>query len=250
MWAIPSHPLPVRRWLRSHRASSWSPIDRQQASSPMRPSESHEEFFSFLPTSTLILPGYLHSGTRARCCVRLHQSHAPLDCIEPHRLHARIVPRFIRVPKCGIKYAAFPVISCPSDCEIFVCAMHARIIQVHFSLIQPSENTHTLAREILHLINLVMGHEFVRKCFHRRELRIFHNNGSVKRGPRMVVEIAPDHLSIFGPFVEGSNRRVAADKSFAVVANKREQVRFLLFCQFKLADAIKEDCVKIIQGFV
>ena len=63
-----------------------------------------------------------------------------------------------------VEHAPFAIISGPSNGEVTVRAMDARIVQIDFGLIQPRENAHALARELFYFIDFVVRDEPVRKC--------------------------------------------------------------------------------------
>ena len=57
----------------------------------------------------------------------------------------------------------------------------------------------------------------------RRMIAILHDHRRLKLVPRMQIEIAADHLAIFGPLVQSVNRAMRADKSLAVLFHERTQ---------------------------
>src|SRR5258706_5805863 len=89
---------------------------------------------------------------RARGHIRVGHAHRPFDCFQPHGLHRRAVPRFWRMAEAGIEDTPFTVVTCPCDGEVFIRAVHARIVQVELAGVEASEHSYAIAREIADLI--------------------------------------------------------------------------------------------------
>ena len=88
------------------------------------------------------------------------------------------------------------------------------------------------------------------KWLHSGESRIFQDNRRVERTPRVFVEPAADHFTVFGPLVVRIERGVDADETFAVFFDERHDSRLFDRRSNQLAGGAGEDNgVEIIQVF-
>src|ERR1700733_2107310 len=169
-------------------------------------------------------------GCRMRMAGRASIGHpqSPANRFKVHFANVGVIPRFFGMAKCRVEDAAFAVHLAPRDSEIMIRAMYARIVGVvELGWIETQENIHLVARPSFGLIDFVVFYEGFRKMAHRGEVGILIHDWRVERHPRVLVEPATDHLSIFGPVVVRVQRRVNSDESFAVVVDKRQDVLLL-----------------------
>ena len=72
-------------------------------------------------------------------------------------------------------------------------------------------------------------------------------SGASNVAPGMTVEVAAEHLAVFGPAEERDRGAMDADEAFAVVADERDQVRLLRVVHVEIAVGEERDGVIVIQ---
>src|SRR2546422_40558 len=75
----------------------------------------------------------------------------------------------------------------------------------------------------------------------------FDDDRRVERAPRVLVEIAPDHLAVRGPLRERDRRAVDADETFAVVMDEGQEVGLLAGVHLERAAGVEDDRVEVVQ---
>src|SRR5579864_7019248 len=108
-----------------------------------------------------------------------------------------------------------------------VGAMNTRIVFViQLRGIKTQQDVNLVTRPVFGLIDLVVFDERGREVANGGKIRIFINDRSVKRHPWMLIEPAPDHLSVFRPLVVGIQRGMHSNEAFCVVFDDRNHFFF------------------------
>src|SRR5580700_11850419 len=107
--------------------------------------------------------------------------------------------------------------------------------QVKLACVEPHQYPDFVARIVPDLVNLVSQNEGFTPLLHPGKTRIFHDDGSVERSPRMLVEITADHIAIFRPLGKGDGGAVNANETFSVVVDEGQQISLLLRVHLKFA---------------
>src|SRR5262249_27134458 len=112
--------------------------------------------------------GFRMSGTALFFCrcrhqpwgrVAGHDSHGPLDHVEPHPLDFGSIPNFSGMAESVVEDAPLAVFAGPSDGEIAVRAVDALHGHVDLRSVEPQQHSDIVAREVLDLVDLVLEHE-------------------------------------------------------------------------------------------
>ena len=86
-----------------------------------------------------------------------------------------------------------------------------------------------------------------RPLLHAGKRRVFDDDGRVERAPRVLVEIAADHLAVLRPLRERDRRAVDADEAFAVVMDEGQEVGLLAGVHLERAAGVEDDRVEVVQ---
>jgi hypothetical protein len=113
--------------------------------------------------------------------------------------------------------------------------MHERRLQIERGGIEPRKDMQRAARKIPQLIMLVVDDEARRQVRRDRRFGIFDDHDRVGDSPGMLVEPAAEHLTELGPREKAGRAGVRGDKSVALVADKPEEIGFLLRREIDLA---------------
>src|SRR6202167_3912291 len=158
---------------------------------------------------------------RPRGDICVDQSHCPFDRVRVHLLQSRIVPVVLWVTKSRIVDASLTVHFGPSYREVAIGPVNFGIRQVKFASIETHQHPHFVARVVSDLVNFISKSERPWPLLHTRKSRILHEDGSIERAPRMLVEVTTNHLAIFRPVHEGDSSAVDSYETFSIIMHKR-----------------------------
>ena len=146
-----------------------------------------------------------------------------------------------------VEHAPFAVLADPGQRKIAIGPLDARFLQIHGGFVQPQQDADAVAREILHLVDLVAQNEGPRQVARGGVRGILDDHPRREDVPRMAVEVRADQFAVFGPLVERVDRAVDAEEALAFVADEGQQRGFLFGVELELARGVENDGVEKVE---